>query len=635
MKIINAIKLGFMFMCLALFTTTSVNALDISDLDDPKVAEAFIDGLVLPMMKTEHSAAGTVGIVKDGKVILNKGYGYQNIKDHILINAETTLMRPGSVSKLFTWVAVMQMVEQGKLDLDVDVNNYLDNFKIKDTYPGKPVTMRHIMTHSAGFEDGAMGYLIKTDPASIIPLADSMKKYQPARVNPPGAQTAYSNYATGVAGLIVANLSGLDFNSYIKQNIFDVIGMNNSSFAEPLPADLNENMAMSYTFSAEQYAEKAFEIIANFGPAGSLSSTSSDMLKFGLAILNGGEYEGGRILKQETVEQMLTRNFSHDDRLMGMALGFYETDLGGTRLVGHGGDTMHFHSNLAIDIENNMVIYTSFGGGGGSKIRTALTPAIYDAFSPRATEVITPPADFADRAEKYAGNYSFWRGNFSSIEKAMGMMGGIPVIATPDNTLIVILGPYGGEYVEIEHNLFQRVNGYSKLAFQENDNGDITGFVLDGMPFMSTYKAAAYSTANFNFSLLGFSLLIFAGVVLRRLYQWSRFKSLPRGEKKAANASMIVSSANLLVFILGTIMMIIVQDQIFTQIPFLLKLWLILPIIATVAGFYHAYNAVLVWKDDIGGSVWAKLRYSVISICGLMLCWFYYYRNILGFQYFG
>ena len=185
------------------------------------------------------------------------------------------------------------------------------------------------MTHTAGFEDGAFGYLIKTDPNSIIPLAESMAKYQPERINPPGAQSSYSNYATAVAGLIVANLSGLDFNAYIKKNIFDVIGMSNSSFEEPLPDDLNENMATSYAFNGARFVEKKFEIIANFGPAGSLSSTSSDMMKFGQAILNRGEYGGGRLLKSETVDEMLTRNFTHDDRLMGMALGFYETDQGG------------------------------------------------------------------------------------------------------------------------------------------------------------------------------------------------------------------------------------------------------------------------------------------------------------------
>lgn len=204
------------------FSFVTAATLNIDDLDNPKVTEAFVDGLVLPLMKNNNSPSGTVAIVKGGKLIFAKGYGFQDVAKQIPVVANQTLFRPGSVSKLFTWVAVMQMVEQGKLDLDADINSYLKTFQIKNTFPGKSITMRHIMTHTSGFEDGALGYLIINDPARIMPLADAMARYQPERVNPPGVQTAYSNYATSVAGLIVANLSGLAFADYIKKNIFDI-----------------------------------------------------------------------------------------------------------------------------------------------------------------------------------------------------------------------------------------------------------------------------------------------------------------------------------------------------------------------------------------------------------------------------
>ena len=162
---------------------------------------------------------------------------FEDVENLVPVDPAETLFRPGSISKLFTWVAVMQLVEQGKLDLDTDVNTYLETFQIKDTFE-EPITLRHIMTHTPGFEDGGIGYLIISDADRVLPLAESMKRYQPERVNPPGAQTAYSNYATAIAGLIVANASGLSFNNYIQKYIFDPLAMNNSTFEEPLPTVL-------------------------------------------------------------------------------------------------------------------------------------------------------------------------------------------------------------------------------------------------------------------------------------------------------------------------------------------------------------------------------------------------------------
>jgi len=613
---------------------TSATAQPPLDVDNPKILEAFVDGLVLPLMKNHNIPSGTIAMVKGGDVIFAKGYGHQNIEKNIRVDPAKTLFRPGSTSKLFTWVAVMQMVEQGKLDLDVDVNTYLKTFQLKDTYPGQPVTMRHIMTHTAGFEEGFVGYLIKDDPAEIISLAESMKRYQVERVNPPGAQSSYSNYATALAGLIVSNISGIEFSDYIQREIFDVLGMKSSSFKEPLPDYLNKNMALAYAYENGTFAEKPFEIISNFGPAGAMSATATDMVKFAQAILNGGEYNGGRILKESTVKQMLTRNFSHDDRLMGMALGFYETEENGLRFVGHGGDTQYFHSDLTIDAQNEIAYFISFASEEGGVIRSAFTGAFYDTFYPEEQKEIVPLDDFATRADKYAGNYLMWRSGFSKIEKPLMLVSGITVQSTQDDTLVVDLMGDVTQYVEVEKNLFQALNDTGKLAFQENAEGEITGFVLDGLPFMSIFKAPFYYASGFNFLFLGLSVFVFLGVMLRRAYQKSHYDELSTDDRKATRASVIVASANLLTIVLGAAVLMTVADEIFSHIPLLFKIWLIMPIIATVAGLYHVYNALIVWKDDLLGSLWARVRYSVITAGALFMCWFYYFWNILGFQYF-
>jgi CubicO group peptidase (beta-lactamase class C family) len=612
-----------------------------ASLDDPAVLEAFMDGLIEPLMRTNGSPSGTVAIARQGQVIFAKGYGFQDVERQIPVDPAQTLFRPGSTSKLFTWVSVMQLVEQGKLDLEADINTYLETFQIRDTFD-EPITLRHIMTHTAGFEDGALGYLIVEDPDRIMPLREAMKRYQPARVNAPGKQTAYSNYATAVAGLIVENVSGVPFADYVRQNIFEPLGMQHSTFVEPLPEPLAGHMAKSYAVEAGGFVEKPFEIISNFGPAGAQSATATDMVRFGQAILNGGELDGQRILEADTLEQMLTRAFSHDDRLMGMALGFYEEDFNGVRIVGHGGDTQWFHSFLGIDREHQLTFFVSFGGPGGSPVRTAFTSAFYNEFFPLDRTRPKPPDDFAKRAGKYAGAYGFWRSNSSKIEKVLGLTGVVQVAPTADNTLLVSLGGTAKQYAEVEENLFSELNpnisliaGISprQVAFQENDDGEITGFVMDGLPFMSLRKLPLVATPAFNFSLLGFSMLVFVAVVAGRWYQRAPIRLKAPADRAAINTAFFAAAANLLVIVTAVIVLAIVKDVLFTEIPMLFKIWLVVPIIATVAGLYMLFRTVLVWRQGVLSGNWARLRFTVVTVCALFMCWFYYYWNILGFQY--
>jgi len=633
-RFLSSLKIGICSLLAA-------GSLSAANLDNPGELEAFVDGVVQPLMKNNNSPSGTVAIMRNGDLIFARGYGFQDVEKQIPVDPFRTLFRPGSTSKLFTWVAVMQLVEQGKLDLQADVNTYLEGFRIEDTFD-QPITLWNILTHTPGFEDGALGYLIIDDPEKALPLREAMERYQPKRVNPPGAQTAYSNYATALAGLIVANVSGIGFNEYIQRNIFDPLGMKHSSFVEPLPEELAPDMAVSYQAKAGAFVEKPFEIITSFGPAGALSSTSTDMVRFGQAMLNGGELDGARILKPETVDQMLSQQFSHDDRLMGMGLGFYAGDYEGVRVVGHGGDTRWFHSYLGVDRANDLTFFVSFGGPGGSAVRSSFGTAFYREFFPRDESPPVPPDDFAERAARYAGTYGFWRNNFSTIEKAMGLTAAVTIAPTEDNTLMMAFAGNAKQYAEVEKNLFREadpgislVPGISPrlLAFQENESGEITGFVMEGLPFMSLRKLSAWATPNFNLTMLGVCFLIFLGVLLRRFYQRAAIRGLKAADRSAVRAAVYASAANWLVVVAGAAVFTAIQDRMYSEIPLLLKLWLVLPIIATAAGIYLLLRTIAVWTGGLLASSWARLRYSVVTLCALFMCWFYWYWNILGFQY--
>src|SRR6266536_1274853 len=187
--------------------------------------EAFLDGIVPLQLERDNIAGATIAVVKDGKLLFAKGYGYADYEQKKTVSPEETLFRPGSVSKLFTWTAVMQLVEQGKLDLDRDVNAYLD-FKIPDAF-GKPITLRNVMTHTPGFEE-AVQELFVGDAKDLKPLGPYLKEHLPERIFPPGTTPAYSNYATAMAGYIVQRVSGQDYFDYVDEHILKPLGMTHS-----------------------------------------------------------------------------------------------------------------------------------------------------------------------------------------------------------------------------------------------------------------------------------------------------------------------------------------------------------------------------------------------------------------------
>ena len=260
-------------------------------------AQAWLDGLMPTALRTARTPGAVVVIVKDGQVLLEKGYGYSDEKARAPVDPKRTLFRPGSTSKLFTWTAVMQLVEQGRLDLDVDVNKYLD-FQVPPL-DGQPITLRQVMTHRAGFEERIKDLVAFDIPET--PLGEVLSGNMPARIYKAGTTSAYSNYATGLAGHIVERVSGLSFNDYVEKNVFGPLDMAHSTFRQPLPDALKGDMSVGYEESGKP--GKGFEVVS-IPPAGSLSSTGDDMAHFMIAHLADGRYGNARILKPETAHMI-------------------------------------------------------------------------------------------------------------------------------------------------------------------------------------------------------------------------------------------------------------------------------------------------------------------------------------------
>jgi len=333
-------------------------------LRDKAELEAFLDGMISAEMADHHIAGATVAVVKDGALFFARGYGYADERSRKPVDPERTLFRIGSVSKLFTWTAVMQLVEQGKLDLDQNVNAYLD-FTIPSTF-AQPITLRHLLTHTPGLEDDSRD-LIVDDTAAIVPLRRWLTAHMPRRVRPPGTFSSYSNWGAALAGHIVERVSGESWDDYVERHVLVPLGMTHATTRQPLPAALQADMSRSYRWHDGGYESKKWEIVPG-SPAGSMSASATDIARFMLAHLNGGGLGSQRILTASTAETMDGRLFTHDPRLPGFAYGFYEQSSHGVRIVGHGGDTDWFHSNLSLIPSERLGIFVSFNTDRGGEV---------------------------------------------------------------------------------------------------------------------------------------------------------------------------------------------------------------------------------------------------------------------------
>jgi CubicO group peptidase (beta-lactamase class C family) len=448
-------------------------------------AQAWLDGLMPTALRTARAPGAVVAIVKDGQVLLEKGYGLADVKRNIPIDPQRTLFRPGSASKLFTWTAVMQLVEQGKLDLDVDVNRYLE-FQVPPLN-GQPITLRQIMTHRTGFEERIKDLLAFNVPET--PLIDVLSGNMPARIYPAGTQSAYSNYATGIAGHIVERVSGMTFNDYIERNVFGPLKMKHSSFRQPLGDALKSDMAVGY--SDIDTPGLGFEVI-NLPPAGSLSSTADDMTHFMLAHLADGRYGDAQILKPETARMMHTTVTRAFPDLNGIALGFYQANINGHRVIAHGGDTVYFHSDLWLFLDDHVGMFISVNGLGKDGLGQGIREDVFHEFADRYFPKLDPlePIDSVTakaHAQQIAGRYQTTRRGETTFVSLINMFSPTTVTANADDSITTKLLLQPETFVEIRPYLWRQVGGHDLLEAKVV-NGKVVTWSTDVVAFAFAYE---------------------------------------------------------------------------------------------------------------------------------------------------
>lgn len=608
---------------------------------------AWLDDLLAKQMAENHIAGAAVAVVKDGKLFFAKGYGYADVDRKIPVDPEKTLFGIGSVGKTLTWTAVMQLADQGKVDLDADVNKYLD-FRIPDTYP-QPVTLKHLMTHTSGFEERWAGSAA-TDVNEIVPAGEWLKAHMAARVRPPGDSVAYSNYNAMLAGYIVARASGKPYAQYLQEHIFNPLGMTHSTAQLPPPENLRDFVSAGYT-----YKDGAFQRFPDWVaqpalvPSGGQKVSVTDMARFMIMHLQDGFYgdaaTGIRILNETTARQMHSTYYTPDPRIRGMAHGFFDFTDNGQRTVGHVGYAAPMNSLLLLVPDQNLgvfVTYNSAGGGGLNLPHTGFQRAFYDHYYPvSAGAPVQPQAGLDKRMDRFVGSYRQTSFPYTSFMKVAALFGGMTaeIRDSGDGALLVNYGGDEMRLVQMEPLYFRQVGGMYAIVFREDDQGRITRMFLDPVNYTAFDKLAWYETASFNMPLLAVCVLVFVSMLLAAVirFVWIRLvRKQGPGSRNARVASWVIVGVCLLnVLVVAGIAWGAMGGGMANELlepPFLIKVSLVLGALCVVLTVGAVVFAALAWKEKFWGVAF-RVYYTVATVAAVAFVWFLNYWNLWGLRY--
>ncbi len=610
--------IGYMIIIIIYFSNSFSGPLFGKAPGDREIA-AFFEKETPAFLEKSHIAGGVVAVVQGGRTVFLRGFGFSDLEKKTPVDPQRTLFRPGSISKLITWTLVMQLVEEGKIDLRKDVKGYID-FELPGGF-SQPIAMENLMSHTGGFEDRVIG-LFSKDTSGLISLRDSVTQRIPVRVQSPGRQSSYSNYGVALAGYIAERISGRPFADLARERVFDPLGMDSSSFQQPLPELLAARMSKGYMYDQERWNEEAFEFV-NDSPAGALSSTGADMANFMIMHLNDGEFNGARILGRETARRMHQSHFRLNPGINGFAHGFMELDRGEERIIGHGGDTIYFHSMLMLWPARRLGIFISFNTGTGflSYNPGALIQQFSDTYFPQKSGselAVQNPSD----ANIYSGSFAVNRRPESDFMKVISLLMAVPVEVSPQGGLMIpnLLTREMDRYVEIGPDLFQKFDGVDRVFFTRNEAGKAQSLIFGAMPVMMFVRPPFWESRALNLALLILGIFSLAGAVIFRpigLLEFIRRKERTVAERRAGLTALALVIVHLGYF--GWFAWILLGDFIFAKPGLLFSK---LPWAGFVLGLMILGFSFIAWQKKFW-SLPARLNYTFFAAGSLGLSAFF------------
>jgi CubicO group peptidase (beta-lactamase class C family) len=608
---------------------------------DPQELEAFLDPFFAKNMTEQHIPGAVFVLVKDGKIFFSKGYGYADLENKIPVVPDKTLFRVGSLSKLLTTTAVMQLAEQGKLKLDDDVNKYLKRFQIKKTYP-QPVTFAHLLTHTHGFDSGWGIKAFVRSKSEMTPLGDYLAKRLPPRILPPGEVFLYSDVGMTLAGYLVEVISGVPFAQYIQQNILQPLDMRRSSFFQPLPPQLAPDLAVGYRYTNGTYQRRPFAFNNNV-PGSAFMATATDMAHFAIAQLQNGRYGEARILNEATAKEMHRQQFAHHPGMVGSAYGFSESWENNQKAIEHGGRLNGYTTRLYLLPDQNLGLFVSCNNNPSSLPRELVTEFLkhYYPVKEKSPSPVQPLTGSQKPDQHLYGTYRYNSYSHLTLEKLGAVLGDAPevkVMAGADNDGTLALYVPQFKWVELKPLLFRSIYSDTELLFRQNERGSITHMFIGDSVFAALEKLAWYETKAFQLTLAIFCALSFVSACLVRLVSWlirrsrKQLSQSTRMTRLAQFLAVLVSACNL-VFLIGMGLVFFRTDywQLFFGLPRVAMVLLCIPPITAGLTLGLLLFTVLAWKNKYYSLI-GRLHYSLITVAAVAFILFLNYWNLLGFR---
>jgi CubicO group peptidase (beta-lactamase class C family) len=640
------IALGILLLALALVAGTAASTESTGERAPPPLTrsdlEAYFDGFLPFALQRADVAGAVVVVVKDGQTLFQKGYGYADSQSGRPVDPDLTLFRPGSISKLFTWTAVMQLVEAGKLDLDRDINDYLD-FRIPPTFD-RPITLRHLLTHTAGFEDTYKNILMK-DAQSTPSIEAYVKNAVPPRLFPPGATVAYSNYGATLAGYIVQRVSGEPYATYIARHVLEPLGMAHSTFVQPVPPALSAYPPRGYRIASQP--PLPFEFIGTV-PAGALSTTGADMAHFMIAHLEHGQFGEARILGAATATLMHAPAYRPVPGLQAMSLGFYGENRNGHRIIGHAGDLISFHADLHLLLDDHVGLFLGLNSLGNDVASSAIRAALFEGFMNRYFPAAEPEpeeptlATAVAHGKRLEGEYDLSRRVQHSFPALGNILAEGKLTLNDDGTITLStvkgFNDVPKRWREIAPFVWRQVHGTARLA-AVMDGEKVRFLASDDAPPIAVWQPRpGIYAGSWNLPLLGLVLAIFVATLVawpvvalvRRHY--GRPLALTRRAlwvRRAIHATVVCD----LVFLVGWLSFLLMGAEDLTLLTdasdWLLRLVQLCGVAGLLGTAVVLVNLAQTWRGP-GRGWWTRLWSSTVALACLATAWFAFAFHLLS-----
>ncbi len=604
--------------------------------------EAYLDGLIELTMQRNHIAGVTVSVVQGGQSVLEKGYGYADLETERRVDPARSLFRIGSITKTFTWIAIMRRVESGELDLDDPINDHLPpELQIPDQGFAEPIRIRHLMTHMPGFEDRALGSLFAREE-SVRPLARFLAEDRVDRVREPGLFSTYSNYGVGVAGAILEHVDGRPWQEIIEAEIFLPLGLEYTTGREPyarrddLPApmssDLAENVSTGYRWAAIDYESSQYEYVTQVAPAGSMSSTAGDMARYMLMLLGDGELDGARIFGATAANAFRTPMTDWPPEIGNWAAGFFDVVLpGGFHAYGHGGATLTFFADMMVVPDLDLGVFVATNTAGGGALSSVVLFQVVNHFYARKPDALPEGMpSLRETAANYVGSYRGTRRRYAGLEGFFMRVNSQSVWVSPDGFLVAgIIGPPSRFLPTDVPGLFRSVDRPAGIKFEPAE-GPAERIVSIGQ----SYERVGFLDSGPVILTLGSLTLLISVIVLGTLIGKRGYK-LPNSPQQQLACHLRVAAS--LLWVVGAIAGAVTVLPAIEDASAIIYQWpttgvLVFSSAALAASVLSAGTLLLlpaVWRGEPGPkqwSVWRKLRFSFsivvfVALGALLASW--------------